>query len=357
MSSRPTAAELAPTDLDRAHALPAWFYTNAESRAFEKRAIFARHWQLLAHSSQLPDVGDHLVCEIAGIPLLLVHGDDGELRALHNVCRHRAGPLALCDGRGAKALRCHYHGWTYDLAGQLRSAPEMQDAEDFDIDSIRLPQVQLRLWRGLMFAAIEPAFELPNLMHEVEQRLAQRDFSHYRFARRVHYEISCNWKVYVDNYLEGYHLPHIHPGLNRLLDYRNYISETGRWHSLQYSPMRGGENFYGEGEALYYFVWPNIMLNILPDRLQVNRVIPLGDDRCRVEFDYIYPVSEDPQEQARRTEDQRFSDEVQREDGEICMAVQQRLASGAYLPGRLNPKRESAVHHFHELLRQAWRDA
>jgi choline monooxygenase len=99
------------------------------------------------------------------------------------------------------------------------------------------------------------------------------------------------------------------------------------------------------------------MLNILPDRLQVNRVIPLGDDRCRVEFDYIYPVSEDPQEQARRTEDQRFSDEVQREDGEICMAVQQRLASGAYLPGRLNPKRESAVHHFHELLRQAWRDA
>src|SRR5690606_22637018 len=113
----------------------------------------------------------------------------------------------------------------------------------------------------------------------------------------------------------------------------------------------------GDGEALYYYLWPNLMLNILPGRLQTNRVIPLGVDRCRVEFDYCYPVTADADAAARREADRRFSAEVQLEDGEICAAVQQRLASGAYVPGRLNPKRENAVHHFHELVRRSWREA
>lgn len=355
-SSAPDPADLDPQPLETARALSAWFYTNASTPGFEQRAVFGRDWQLVAHASQLAANGDHIVCNVGGVPLLLVRDEHGALRALHNICRHRAGPLALCDGRGARALRCRYHGWTYSLGGQLRSAPEMQDAVDFDPASIRLPEVRLEVWRGMVFVALAPAMELSQLLGGIAERLGDRSFEHYAFERRVSYDMDCNWKVYVDNYLEGYHLPHIHPELNRLLDYRSYETEIGAWHSLQYSPIRDAGTFYGDGDALYYFLWPNQMLNILPDRLQINRVIALGIDRCRVEFDYLYPANVDTGDLQRREQDQQFSDEVQREDGDICTAVQARLACGAYVPGRLNPKRESAVHHFHELLRQAWRE-
>jgi choline monooxygenase len=355
MRFEPDPDQIASQPLERAHALAAAFYTEPDAQAFERRQVFARHWHLLAHVSQLAASGDHVVGEVAGIPVIAVRGEDGMLRAMHNVCRHRAGPLATCDGRGARALRCRYHGWTYTLAGQLRSAPEMGDALDFDPSRIQLQPLQLETWRGLVFVALEPAHPLHELMRGTEQRLGERDFSGYVFAGRDSFEVACNWKVYVDNYLEGYHVPHIHPVLNKLLDYRSYVTEARHWHSLQYSPIEGGE-LYGDGEALYYFLWPNIMLNILPNRMQTNRVIPLGIDRCRVEFDYLYPAGGDVAESARRADDRRFSAEVQHEDGEICAAVQQRLACGAYQPGRLNPKRENAVHHFHELVRRSWRE-
>jgi choline monooxygenase len=346
-----------PQPLETARALPAELYTDPLALAFEQREIFARHWQLVAHVSQLSGSGDHIVAELAGVPVIVVRGADGELRGMHNVCRHRAGPLALCDGRAARSLRCRYHGWTYALDGQLRSAPEMGDAADFDPGAIRLAPVHVAIWRGLVFAALEPRMPLAAVLEGMDERLGTRDFSQYVFDRRVAYEVDCNWKVYVDNYLEGYHVPHIHPALNKLLDYRSYVTQARHWHSLQYSPMENAGNFYGEGEALYYFTWPNFMLNILPARLQTNRVIPLGPHRCRVEFDYLYPPGAAPGEAERRAEDLRFSDEVQREDGEICAAVQKRLASGVYEPGRLNPKRENALHHFQELLRRAWREA
>jgi choline monooxygenase len=355
MTFRPRADLLQAQPLERAHALAAAFYTDPAALAGEQRHTFSRHWQLLAHVSQLAGAGDHVVGEIAGVPVLVVRDDDGQLHAMHNVCRHRAGPLALCDGRGARALRCRYHGWTYTLAGQLRSAPEMAEAEDFDIGTIRLPTAQLALWRGLVFVALEPAIALEELLEGIDARLGALDFSGYVFAWRDSFEVACNWKVYVDNYLEGYHVPHIHPELNRMLDYRSYVTTTARWHSLQFSPLESDPALYGEGEALYYYLWPNLMLNILPGRLQTNRVIPLGPDRCRVEFDYCYPDAAQA-DAARREADRRFSAEVQAEDADICAQVQRRLASGVYEPGRLNPKRENAVHHFHELVRRSWRD-
>jgi len=328
----------------------------------ERAAIFATGWQLVADASRLRASGDHVVVELGGVPLLVVRGEpepgapEGRLRALHNVCRHRGGPLATCDGRAARALVCRYHGWTYALDGTLRGAPEMNDAEDFDPGSVRLPLARVAEWQGLVFASLATgprAVAFAEVTAGIDARLTA-SFGNLVFDRRVSYDVACNWKVYVDNFLEGYHLPRVHPALNRLLDYRSYRTELARWHSLQWSPIDTTQGPYGSADAgataLYWWIWPNTMLNVLPGRLQTNRVLPLEAQRCRVEFDYYYPPDAFPES---TESDRGFADVVQAEDIAICEAVQRGLASGSYDAGRLNPARESGVWHFHELLRTA----
>jgi len=366
MRFEPAAEWLAPQPLERAVALPAPFYTQAGAFEWERRGLIGKSWQLCAHRGQVAEPGDHALAEVAGLPLLVVRGEDGALRAFHNVCRHRAGPLATCDGRGARTLRCRYHGWTYALDGRLRNAPEMGGAADFDVGAIRLPEVRVDTWQGLVFVALDAAPPLPEVLAGIDERVG-RPLDSYAFHHRVAYDVACNWKVYIDNFLEGYHVPLIHPALNQLLDYRSYVTETSAWYSLQHSPLENAQsagNFYGDGEALYYFIWPNTMLNILPGRLQTNRIVPLAVDRCRVEFDFYYPPDHpaasgsagERERDARRRQDQELSHIVQREDVDMCELVQARLASGSYAPGRLNPRRENGVHHFHELVRRAYRE-
>jgi len=351
---------LQPQAPAHALALPAACYVESDWQQRERGMVFGASWQLVAHAAQVAGSGDHVVADIGGVPLIVVRGAPepdtpaGRLRTLHNVCRHRAGPLATCDGRGAKALVCRYHGWSYALDGQLRGAPEMQDAAGFVPGDIRLPQAHVAQWQGLVFAALQPAVSFDEVVTGIDARLP-RGFADYAFQRRVSYEVGCNWKVYVDNYLEGYHLPRVHPGLNRLLDYRSYRTELARWHSLQWSPLDTARGPYGsgepDGEALYWWLWPNTMLNVLPGRLQTNRVVPLAVDRCRVDFDYYYAPGAAA---ASADDDQSFADEVQAEDIAICEAVQRGLASGSYVSGRLNPARETGLAHFHELLRAAY---
>lgn len=349
--------------LASARALAARFYVDPAQAGHDRDAIFNRSWHLAAHVSRLSDAGDHVVIDCGGLPVIVLRDVSGDIRAFHNVCRHRAGPLATCDGRGAKALRCRYHGWTYRLDGSLKSAPEMDTAEGFDVTSIQLPPLQVRTWQGLVFVAGDDAGEFDALVAGIDARLGgDHPLPTYGYHQHVAYEVACNWKAYIDNYLEGYHVPHVHPALNRMLDYRSYRTELSQWHSLQWSPLESGDGLYGNGDALYYWLWPNTMLNILPGRLQTNRVVPLGVDRCRVEFDFYYAQDQGDdgdsgQARARRDADRKFSDEVQLEDLTICEDVQRGLASGSYVAGRLNPKRESGVHHFHELVRSAYRDA
>ncbi|WP_028102872.1 aromatic ring-hydroxylating oxygenase subunit alpha [Pseudoduganella violaceinigra] len=339
--------------LEQAHALHAGFYTGMHWLDFEQREVFGKSWQLAAHAGDLQHPGDHVTADIAGKPIIIICQQDGSLQAFFNVCRHRAGPLATCNGKGARALHCKYHGWTYELDGGLRAATEMQDAAGFDKSAIRLPRVQVRAWQGLVFVALDiatPPFE--QVFAGIGERIAVAGLPQMRFAKRDTYQLACNWKVYIDNFLEGYHLPFVHPGLSKVLDYRAYDTELAQWHSLQHSPLRNNDGIYGDGNAWYYFIYPNIMLNITPGRLQTNRVLPQGDGHCIVEFDYYY--TDEPQVQARVQAEQAFSDEIQAEDIAICEHVQQGLASGSYSAGRLNPRRESGVWHFQNLLRAAY---
>ncbi|MGO4380749.1 aromatic ring-hydroxylating oxygenase subunit alpha [Pseudoduganella sp. RAF53_2] len=339
--------------LDHAHALHASFYREPRWLDVEQRGVFGESWQLAAHQGDLGEPGDHVACEIAGKPVLIVRQPDKTLKAFYNVCRHRAGPLAVCNGKGARALHCKYHGWTYELDGRLRAATEMQDAKDFDISGIHLPQIRVREWQGLVFVTLSddtPAFD--DVFKDISARIAPIDLSAMQFAKRDTYRIACNWKIYVDNFLEGYHLPFVHPGLSKVLDYRVYDTELHDWYSLQHSPLRNNDGIYGDGDAFYYFVYPNIMLNITPGRLQTNRVLPDGRDHCIVEFDYYY--TQEPDVLQRVQAEQEFSHAIQEEDIFICEHVQKGLSSGSYEAGRLNPRRESGVWHFQNLLRAAY---
>ena len=337
-------------DLKHATALDPHFYTDPHWAAFEREHIFRKSWQYVGHVGELAAKGDHVVTEIAGQPLIVVAQADGSISVFHNVCRHRAGPLATCDGKGASRLRCLYHGWQYGLDGQLLAAPEMAEAEGFDKGQIALPEVAVTVWQGLVFVALDPAtppFEC--VFAGITERIAPQDASSLKFFRHDSYSVACNWKVYVDNYAEGYHLPYVHPALTQAVDYSDYQSELSRYHSLQVSPITDPNGPYGNGTAYYYLVYPNLMLNFVPGRLQLNRVLPTGQDGCCVDFVWFYADGADVAKRAGA--DIAFTDQVQAEDAAICQHVQRGLTSGSYLPGRLSPKREAGLWHFQNLLR------
>lgn len=355
---RPLITDLRILPLPRAETIPSAWYTDPSFHELDKRAIFDHSWHNIGHLSRLKNPGDYIIGTAAENPVIVVRGQDAVLRAFYNVCRHRGGPLALEDGCG-KVLQCKYHGWTYLLDGSLRGTPKFDRTELFDKKEYGLVPLNIDVWEGLVFVNPDMrASPVATFFQGIPERIAPISLSSRKFYKRVTYTVRCNWKVYVDNYLEGYHLPFVHPELCNLLDFQNYITETYDWYSFQYSPIQQEQNIYGEAGqmAFYYFVWPNFMLNILPDRLQTNLVLPDGHDKCIVLFDYYYDEVESEPARARAEADIEYSHKIQLEDIGICEHVQKGLQSNAYDKGRFSVEFENAVHHFQSLLKNAYRD-
>lgn len=381
--------DLAVRPVGRSETIPSSWYLSPEVFAFERDAVFADSWQYAGPSAGLEDAGSYRAAEAAGDPAFVVRGNDGALRAFYNVCRHRGGPL-VTDAEGRKAmLQCGYHGWTYTCEGTLRGVPRFDRVELFDRRDYGLVPLGLAAWENLLFVrasgkqsrarragggpgdpppeAWNPPGRLPRdgaleaILDAVRLRVPAGTLARMGFHRRQSYEVECNWKVYVDNYLEGYHLPFVHPELCDLLEVGSYVTELFDRVSLQRSPLSPGDSPYAAPaagslpEALYYFVFPNFMLNILPGRLQTNLVVPLSPERTRVIFDYFYDASLYGPDAGPREADIAYSDKVQREDIGICELVQRGLRSRAYDRGRFSVEMERGVHHFQTLLKRAFR--
>ncbi len=351
------AADLRVRPLARAETIPSAWYTDPRVHQLDRDAVFSTTWQYVADAHQLARRGDHIVTDVAEQPIIVVRGGDGALRAFYNVCRHRGGPLAMKDGN-ADMLICKYHGWTYRLDGMLRGVPHFNRVELFDKRNYGLTPVHLAEWEGLVFVSLaERPKPLEGYLKDIRERIAPTSLGGLRFARRIDYEVRANWKVYVDNYLEGYHVPYVHPELYTLYDFDAYVTEVHDWYSVQVGPLTGDRNVYtaGGGEALYYQIFPNLMLNVVPGRLQLNVVIPIAPDRCKVMFRYYYDDVTSPAAQRRIEADIAFSDKVQQEDAEICERVQRGLGSRAYDKGRFSVRFEEGVYHFQKLLKTAYR--
>src|SRR5262249_11992428 len=248
----------------------------------------------------------------------------GILRAFSNVCRHRAGPIAL--GSGCRnVLRCQYHGWTYTLDGRLIGTPDVEGVEFFDRSTMGMVPLRLETWEKFIFVNFEtqraaggepgaarPDRETPALaevLGKIPEQARGFQFAGLQCAERRDYVIDCNWKVYVDNYLEGYHIPIAHPGLMREIDYAQYRTDTYRYYSQQFAPIRAtkasdaDERFYAPGtgfeEALYFWIFPNLMLNIYPDNISTNVIVPLSHDKTLTIFEWFFHNVDSPKTKER----------------------------------------------------------
>jgi choline monooxygenase len=337
--------------------LPASVYLDPALLQREKTDLFGKSWQIVGHRDQVTNPGDYFTTDLLSEPLLIVRGNDGVLHGFYNVCRHRAGPPA--EGCGSrKVFRCGYHGWTYGLDGHLLNAPEMDGTADFDHKQFGLQPVAIGEWGAWVFVNLAPeAQPLTRSLRELPQQAGKYSLESLKLAERRDYVMECNWKVYIDNYLEGYHLPSVHPSLNRELDYSQYVTENFEKHSRQASPIRGPENeksvsrrysqASGDAEAEYFWIFPNWMLNCYPDNVSLNIVLPLSPERCVAIFEWYFPQEALTSDLPATTI--RFSDEIQIEDGRICETVHRNLRSRSYTRGRFSAKQETGVHHFHRL--------
>jgi choline monooxygenase len=343
--------------LERAQTIPNTWYTSPEIANLERDALFARTWQMVGRCEQVATPGSFLTANIAGEPILIVRGEDGSLRAFFNVCRHKAGPLCTDECGTVTKLRCHYHGWTYDLAGNLRGTPEFEGVVGFEKEENGLVSVAVAEWGPFVWVQLEKPSEpleefLSPLPSWVERR---KGFAGMKWYMRKTYDLACNWKVYVDNYLDGgYHVNTVHPGLAGVLDYREYRTECMDSTVLQSSPMKQAEGEAGRTRtgdlAAYWWVYPNFMLNIYAGVMDSNLVLPLSVDSCRVIFDFFF--AEGTAEDFMR-ESVVVAEQVQAEDIGVCEEVQRNLNSRSYSTGRYSVKRENGGHHFHQMLGRA----
>jgi choline monooxygenase len=344
-------------EIARAWTLPAKLYTDSDIFADEKERIFACSWQVVGHKDQVANTGDYFTTELVGEPLLIVRGNDGNVRGFYNVCRHRAGPPA--EGCGSrKVFRCGYHGWTYGLDGGLISATDIEGIENFRPEDFALMPVKTEEWFNLIFVNLNPAAApLRESLGELRRQAEKFDFAGMKLFERRTYDMKCNWKTYVDNYLEGYHLPSVHPGLNRELDFNAYVVEPHATHVRQFSPIRGAQpgdttprRYQDASENLttdYFWIFPNWMLNCYPDNISLNIVLPLEAERSLAIFEWYLPERDHMSPAAKASVE--FSDQIQMEDVGICEKVQKNLRSRSYSRGRFSVKQEKGVHAFHQM--------
>lgn len=344
--------------LERASTIPSAWYTDARVYEYERRAVFGGTWQLVARLDELRESGNFVTCDVAGEPVVVVRGGDGTLRAFYNVCRHHAAAVMTEPHGRCTVMQCPYHAWTYALDGSLKGMPDWEGVADFDKADYGLIPIHVETWENFVFVRLGPDAAAPSLrefLGDMADRVAPLRIGDLKFFERRSYDLNCNWKVYVDNYLDGgYHVPHLHKSLNTVLDYAEYKVETCGRYCLQHSPLTTGRDAetasVRRGEAAYYYwLYPNFMLNWYEGVMDTNLVLPLGVDRCRVIFDFYFAdVGASASDHNARSV--AVGERVQQEDIDVCESVQRGLSSRAYDVGRLSVRREAGERQFHQLL-------
>jgi len=344
--------------LDHAWTIPSPWYFDQGIARLEQDNVFATTWQVVGRVDQVAKKGEFFTADIGGEPIVVARGEDNQLRAFYNVCRHHAAAVVTEAQGCAKQFRCPYHGWTYGIDGALKGMVEFEGVCNFDRAKNGLVAVKVDTWENFVFVNLDgKALPLKEFLGAIPGIVAPLQLAKKMkyFDRRV-YTLNCNWKVYVDNYLDGgYHVPHAHKGLSSVIEYTKYTIENFEHACLQSSPLSSGAKSESgvaatrQGRAFYLWIYPNFMLNAYEGVMDTNLVLPLAVDKCAVVFDYYF--ADVSKKAAKKNQASiKVSEKVQEEDEAICDAVQRGLASRAYVAGRLSVRREAGEHLFHRLL-------
>jgi phenylpropionate dioxygenase-like ring-hydroxylating dioxygenase large terminal subunit len=354
--------------------LPGWTYHSAEFLELEKRHLLLNNWQLVCHVSEVREAGDFATLDFLGERAFVIRGEDGTLRAFHNVCRHRAAAVVHGQtGSCQHAIRCFYHGWTYGFDGRLKAVPGEGSFPGLDKAQLGLKPLELEVYLG--FAFVRFAGSGPS----VAERMAPyaRELAAYRSTEMVplrkcwQVDIAVNWKNVMDNYLEGYHVPVGHPGLFRLFGNSYEVEaldgdvcralgrlrdkDSSNWSERHYQRLRPPAAHLNEKLAnswRYYSLLPNLSFDVYPEMMDYFQVIPLSPERARVRVRLFGLPGSDRRLRAARWLNVRINSQVQREDVGLIESVQAGLATGAYGSGVFSEK-EICLRRLHDMVRAA----
>jgi choline monooxygenase len=347
-------------NIAEAETLTADFYTNADYFEASKQKIFERTWQFAGDTDALR-LADSLVPHtilpnFIDEPILFSRAQLGDLHCLSNVCTHR-GNILTEHPCTANQIRCRYHGRRFRMDGTFAHMPEFEGVQNFPSEKDNLAKIPFGTWENLLFAGIKPQMSLKNALGEMQKRLSWLPLTHFKYdaARSKDYLVKAHWALYVENYLEGFHIPFVHGDLNNVLDYGSYSTELHRYSNLQLGLAKSGEDCfdlptdsadYGKNVAAYYYwIFPNLMFNFYPWGLSINVVKPMGVSLTKVSF-LTYVWDETKLDVGAGAD----TDKVEREDEAIVENVQRGIRSRFYDSGRYSAKREQGTHHFHRLI-------
>lgn len=336
-------------DIKSARTLPSSFYTESRWYELSLERIFGRSWQFVRRADEVANLFPEVLFpgSLEEPVVLSRSGDD--ISCLSNVCTHRGKILVEAPCR-ADGIRCRYHGRRFGLDGRFASMPEFEGVVNFPGPEDDLVSLPCDYWNGFVFASPAPHAPLTELFEGVGNIVNGFDFAGLRFEGERTYGVDAHWALYCENYLEGFHIPYVHPELNKVLDYASYSTTVFRFASLQKARSDGAE---GEGkppfadgiEALYLFLFPNTMLNFYPWGVSVNIVLPKSPDRTDVR--YLTYVCDSGKKDSGAGAD---LDSVEMEDQAVVESVQRGIRSRYYDRGRYSPTRETGTHHFHRLI-------
>lgn len=320
-----------------AETLTAHLYVDDASYQRERVSVFGREWMVLGRTTEIVDAGGYIAEEIAGYPVFVVVDADGIPWAYHNVCPHRAGPILL-PGRGqTDELVCQYHGWCFSYEGALVDAPGFGENKETSIDDQRLREVSMGHWGGMLWVSL--GGNMPPLQEALGQMVGECDdidFGNLHHTAHNTSVFDCNWKVFVDNYLESYHVPGTHKILESHFDLdQSFVTIHDDAYTLQQSQTREGV------PIRWFFRYPNVGLQVLGDTLCWMQVLPQGPEKTLVVLDHYAPDGVDD------TPLKSLCARLLEEDRVLCELVQRNLAAGIYQRGPLSPTHESAVAWFH----------
>lgn len=346
--------------IEDSHTPPYQWYTDQSFYDIEVERIFQKCWLPIGRLDQVDKPGRYFTGEICGNPYVVVRGEDSQLYAHHNVCRHKGAIVAQCEDNTPHRcafFQCPFHGWEYHHNGKLKKAPMLGQQKNFKGEHYGLSPICIDTWGPMIFADLDGPFGGDGNPRSLQSDVAdlnsvlETKWSHLKFFTRKVYEMNCNWKVFVDNSLDGcYHCIYAHEQLAEGLDLSCFETIIHKRSSIQRSKTNGQDKRLGD-EVSYCYLYPNLFINRYGNMMDVNIVEPLGVNKCRVIFDYYFDFEnlDDWQAKKRMRDDIASSHIVQRQDVDVCESVQKGMESVSFRWGRYSSQMEQACYAFHVL--------